>query len=342
MILCAAAAVTGLLVTGVATGWVRRVALRKQMLDIPNARSSHAEPTPRGGGVAIVLVVSSALVAMGSVGAIPAETALALLLGGLAVACVGFLDDRWQLSASVRLCVHLAAGGWVVLCLSYGESIEWTQWSVHPILMSIGAVLWIAWSTNLYNFMDGIDGLAGVEAVSVGFGACAILFIASDSALWFLLAMIASATLGFLPWNWSPAKIFMGDVGSGFLGFQFGAVSVVSTAQGVLPLWVWPILLGVFVIDASLTLVRRWSRGEKVTEAHRAHAYQHAATRFGSHKVVSGTVAAINLAWLLPLGFLASKRPELGPFLALTAWLPLLGLGFLLKAGISDERCVPG
>jgi Fuc2NAc and GlcNAc transferase len=144
---------------------------------------------------------------------------------------------------------------------------------------------------------------------------------------------LAAASAGFLVWNWPPAKIFMGDVGSGFLGFVFGLFALSSYQERPSLLWTWLILLSVFVVDSTLTLIRRLVSGERWYEAHCAHAYQHAARRYGLHSKVTLAVAAINAAWLFPLAWLASIRSDRAPLIAVAAVVPLIYTAFRYKAG---------
>jgi Fuc2NAc and GlcNAc transferase len=170
------------------------------------------------------------------------------------------------------------------------------------------AVLGIVWATNLYNFMDGIDGIAGGQALCAGVFGGALLLLSGSAGLAAVAFLVAAATAGFLAWNWAPAKIFMGDVGSGFLGFSFGTLAVASENDGGVPLLLWVLLLGVFVVDATVTLLRRTLAGEVPYAAHRDHAYQRAVRSGWSHARVSGWVVAFNLAlgvmsvigWLRP------------------------------------------
>ena len=163
----------------------------------------------------------------------------------------------------------------------------------------------LVWLTNLFNFMDGIDGLAGMEAVSVsGLGAFLLLRNRLLSGAQLSL-MLCAASLGFLVWNWPPAKIFMGDVGSGFLGFTLGTLALFSSKTDSTLVWPWLILLAAFLVDATVTLLRRISGRARWYEAHRSHAYQHAARASGSHAKVTLAVAAMNIGWLFPLAWAA-------------------------------------
>jgi Fuc2NAc and GlcNAc transferase len=192
----------------------------------------------------------------------------------------------------------------------------------------------LIWLTNLFNFMDGIDGLAGTEAVCVsGFGAVLLLLNGFPSYARLSLAL-AAASLGFLVWNWPPAKIFMGDVGSGFLGFTLGVLALFSSKPGPELIWPWLILLAAFLVDATLTLLRRVFSHARWHEAHRSHAYQHAAQATGSHAKVTLAVAAINLGWLFPMAWAALRYPRAAPVLAAVAVIPLLYITIRFEGGL--------
>lgn len=320
----------------VLTGWLRGYALRTRLLDMPNARSSHSRPTPRGGGMAIVAGFVLGLLACRWLGAVSDDLLAALLGGGLAIAAVGYIDDRRGVPVRWRLAVHVAAAAWALWWLGPPPALPLPggEWRLELLGYPL-ALLLIVWLLNLYNFMDGIDGIAGVETVTVAGGAAVLAMLAGDGAAALPLLLLAAAAAGFLLWNWPPAKIFMGDVGSAFIGFVLAAFAL--GGEGPLNPWVWPILLGVFLVDASYTLLRRLLRGEAIHQVHRSHAYQRASRRLGAHRPVTVAVAAINLCWLWPLAWIALRHPELGPLLTLTAWAPLVGLAIALGAGERDE-----
>jgi Fuc2NAc and GlcNAc transferase len=190
---------------------------------------------------------------------------------------------------------------------------------------------------NLFNFMDGIDAIASVETITVSIAAAIILLGAGNASFTYVLLALAAATTGFLIWNWPPAKIFMGDGGSSYIGFALAAVAIATSHGGGINLWSWLILFAVFVVDATVTLVVRMLRRERWHEAHRTHAYQHAARGLGSHLPVSLSTGAINLFWLLPLAWLASKRPDSAWWLAIVAILPLVFAVIRLRAGYPEE-----
>lgn len=319
------------------TGRVRRYALCR-LLDMPNARSSHAQPTPRGGGLALVLAFSFALVSLMIAGFLPLP--LFLALSGLApLAAIGFLDDHGHVPARWRFLIQVAAAVWALAwmggpdTLTLGGTVYRMGWAGYGF-----GVLFIVWMLNLFNFMDGIDGIAGGETVTLTLSAAWLMGLAAPAALpaaGYVALALAAATAGFLAWNWPPAKIFMGDVGSGVLGYVLAVLALWSAGQNLLSLAVWLILAGVFWVDATLTLLIRMRRGERWYAAHRSHAYQHAAHRSGSHRRVTLGVLAINLAWLLPLAWVAVRFPAWEGLLLALAWLPLGLLAFRLDAGKS-------
>src|SRR5215469_7537140 len=219
-----------LVLSAAMTGAVRKFALSRGVLDIPNQRSSHAVPIPRGGGTSIVVVTTAGLLILGCRGNVPWSLVAALGGGGLVVALVGFLDDRSALPAGIRLLAHLGAASWAVIWLGAPSALQ-----VGHAVVELGyagkliAVLGIAWSLNLFNFMDGIDGIAGSQAVFVTGGAAWLTSLSQGSHdLVTLEVIVAAASAGFLAWNWPPARIFMGDVGSGYLGYTIGVLAIAS------------------------------------------------------------------------------------------------------------------
>lgn len=337
--LAAAAAVAAAFVVGlVVTGLLRGYALRYDVVDTPNARSSHDRPTPRGGGLSIVVALSGLAAWLAAAGILPADFFLAILTGALLIGGIGFVDDHGGVPARYRFGVQsLAAIAAVALVgglapLPVGAAVFDLGWAGHAL-----AVIMLVWLTNLYNFMDGIDGIAAAEAIFVAVAAALLSGVGSTHYVVLLEFGFAAACLGFLAWNWPPAKIFMGDVGSGLVGFALGLFALISAQLGILPVWTWLILAGVFIVDATVTLVRRMSRGETWYEAHRSHLYQRAARRFASHGAVTLSVTLVNLLWLLPHAALSAARPEFGWWLTVSAWAPLVVVAVVFGAGLPDD-----
>jgi UDP-N-acetylmuramyl pentapeptide phosphotransferase/UDP-N-acetylglucosamine-1-phosphate transferase len=300
---------------------LRRWALRKQVLDVPNERSSHSQPTPRGGGLAIVVIALTGVWALYPFlrAQLSAEILLVYSVGAVAVAFIGWMDDLRPLTWRVRMGVHVLIavaalyfiGWWRILELPYLGAVDFGWFG---LLLSF---LWIVGLINAYNFMDGIDGLAGGQAVAAGCGWFVLGWLSGAPLLAFLGLAVASGSLGFLAHNWPPARIFMGDVGSTFLGFTFALLPLMALGQVEhAPLWgvllVWP-----FVFDAAFTFLRRLSKGENVFAAHRSHLYQRLVIAGLSHQRVTvlylGLVGGGIAAWLL--------NPALPVVLALLLWL---------------------
>jgi len=327
-----------MLIAAVVTEWTRRLAIDHGLLDVPNARSSHVSATPRGGGIAIVLAVAVAGVFVVVVSPTDRVVLVWPALAGLAVAMVGLLDDRQGLSAGIRFAVHSIAALVVLIGTARSGPLEVAGLDLDPFVAGALSWLGLVWLTNLFNFMDGIDGLAGMEGAFVSSGLALCLYLSSGTVDRIALISMATAgaCLGFLAWNWPPAKIFMGDVGSGFLGFLLGTLGLWAVRETPLNLWVPLILLALFVTDATVTLLRRVARGERWYQAHRSHAYQRLSRRWGSHQSVTLTALSINVAWLLPLAILAALRGDLGGVAAIVAYFPLVLGAIIAGAGMPD------
>jgi Fuc2NAc and GlcNAc transferase len=318
---------------------VRRLSPRYGLLDVPNERSSHVAPTPRGGGVSIVIAATGGLLALRYLDAIRTDVLLALIGGGSAVALIGFLDDHRRVPAGIRLAVHVAAALWALICLGglpplmIGHRVVDLGWAGHVL-----ALLGIVWTLNLFNFMDGIDGIAASEAVFIACAGALLTLVhgpATDTVATGLA--FAAACLGFLLWNWPPATIFMGDVGSGYLGYILSVMALAATRDNPAAVWIWLILGGVFFVDATVTLVRRAIRGERLHQAHRSHAYQRLARRWQSHRRVTMAVLLVNVGWLLPCALIAALYPQAAFSVAAGALALLLLAAFGAGSGRRDS-----
>lgn len=312
-----------------ATRAVLSLLWRAAVLDHPNDRSSHVIPTPRGGGIAVIASVAAVALGAAMVTEAPAGglgIALALAIG---LSAVSFIDDLRNLPAGLRLTAHgvaVAGGLWAL----DGQG-AFAAYLPQPLDLALTALAWL-WFINLYNFMDGIDGIVGSEtgAIALGVGGLVLLGLAPATLL-APSAAVLGAALGFLVWNWHRAKVFLGDSGSIPLGFLMGYLLVATAAPGGPALAAALVLPLVFVIDASATLIRRLARGKKPTEAHREHAYQRAVQGGWSHaRVCVATIAAngalIALAW-----WVAPAQP----WIALLVGLVVAGVcyGVLLRIG---------
>lgn len=315
-------------------GFVRRFALRRNLLDVPNERSSHSTPTPRGGGVAIVVSFSLAVCVLFGRGLL-GYAYTALLVAATLIALVGYIDDRHHLNARVRLVVHLAlASGFIAIVGSLPDA-QVDRWGMQALwLRTLFTLMVIIWGTNLFNFMDGIDGIAASETIFVMLAAALLNWNdGGGTDLSVVMLLLAGAAAGFLVWNWPPARIFMGDVGSGYLGFLTTAMAVLSSHDGRLAVEVWPILGGVFIVDATTTLIRRVLRGESWQVPHRTHAYQHLARAWSSHRFVNLAVAAVNVCWLAPWAYAADVAVRRSPLYVVGALGPLALLALWCGAG---------
>jgi len=286
-------------------------------LDQPNERSSHVNPTPRGGGIAILAVLLPVWAALALAGAVPAAI-LAAVAAAAGLAAISFLDDLKDLPAGWRLLVQAAA---VAAGLAVLPGAGGVFQGILPVWLDLAltALLWL-WFVNLFNFMDGIDGITGCEAGFLGVGiAVAALFGGPEGDIWLGLTL-AAAVLGFLKWNWHPARVFMGDVGSIPLGFLLGFLLLALAARGQ---WAAALLMPLYYLgDASWTLARRLLRGEKIWQAHREHCYQRAVQLGRRHDGVVRQIAITNaLLLMLALGCLSGE-----------AWGPLV-MGGILAAG---------
>ena len=317
---------------------VMRNAEYLQVMANPNPRSSHVRPTPSGGGLGIV--AGGTLAGLSTALSTPWPTLLVLVCG-LVMAGIGFLDDRRPVPATYRLAAQTAlAGTLAALCVPIGQLTAGIglplPGAVVVLLGVLGTVYWV----NIFNFMDGIDGLAASQAGFMLGGAALLAALLQpglvDQPVFWWLAATAAAAIAFLGLNWAPARIFMGDAGSTFLGFVIAFFALATVALGWLSLWQWLILGALFVADASVTLVRRLRLGEKLFEAHRRHAYQRLSRRWQSHARATGAYAAINLVWLLPLAFFASDR-LFGALPAILAYVPVVLLMLRLGAGRPED-----
>jgi Fuc2NAc and GlcNAc transferase len=313
---------------------LRRYALITKMVDIPNARSSHVDPTPRGGGLSFVFCFLLSVIYLFFYNFISIHLAVALVGAGFFISLIGFLDDRNDVSAKWRLVGHFLVSVFAVYGLGGMPAIAIFGWNMTAgLIANLLAVLYLVWLLNLYNFMDGIDGIAAVEALTVCLGGALLYYLSGNNSAAFLPLSLAMAVGGFLFWNFPPAKIFMGDAGSGFLGLVIGILSIQAVMVKINFFWAWLILLGVFIVDATVTLLLRGMRGEVLFEAHRSHAYQHASRYYGKHLPVTLGVLAINLFWLFPMAMAVGFDLINGSLGVLIAYLPLIILTLKFKGG---------
>jgi Fuc2NAc and GlcNAc transferase len=323
-----------MLASSALTGVARAYALGSGLLDVPNERSSHSRVIPRGGGIAVVAVVLAAAAVLTALGAITATQSIAWLGGGSLIAVVGYVDDHRGLSVVARLCAQLAAAGLALYATHGLPPIPWRGADIELGLAGwiLGSVI-VTWAINLFNFMDGIDGIAAQQGMFMAGSACLLQWGMGPNSLGVMLCVICAAAAGFLVWNWPPARIFLGDVGSGFLGFALALAALLSWRAGPMSLWTWLILDGLFVVDATVTLITRAARGARIFAPHREHVYQRLAIRFGSHAQVTVGYFALNVLWLLPWAMATVRRPTSGGLISLVALSPIAIAAIVLGAG---------
>jgi Fuc2NAc and GlcNAc transferase len=308
--------------------WILIKQLGGRLLDIPNDRSSHSLPTPRGGGIAITITATLASVYL-SIFASPYAPLSIYIILLVAMATLGAFDDFMSLSVPLRLAAQLIfslAGTY--FCF---KSANFPL----PILLALSlfATFGILWLTNLYNFMDGINGIATMQAIFIcGSMAIILHYFKIDKGMINLLLILGFASAGFLFWNFPSAKIFMGDSGSLFLGFAFGLIAVKTSVNSIEIAIAWLIIMAVFITDATYTLFVRFLTGQKFYLPHRSHSYQKIAIKIG-HTKTTLLILMVNMVWLFPLALLSAFN-QINPLIALTlAYLPLIVIAAKLGAG---------
>ena len=317
---------------------------RIRILDIPNERSSHSFPIPRGGGLAIVagfLIGVSLVQIIGSTVPLRTQYFWGFLFSLFLIAGVSFYDDIHHCGLKAKLGIQLVS---ITIVMAAGNVIDlvhlpWLGEMSSPAVLYPLTLVWLLGLTNAYNFMDGLDGIAASTAV-VASGFFSYIAFGEGSHFAYVVSMtLGAATLGFLVFNWSPAKIFMGDVGSAFLGFSFAALAIIAARYdlGHTSLFVMPLLLFHFIFDALFTIVRRLMSGDNVFQGHRTHLYQ-LINRLGySHKAVSSLFAVLaalqGFAAIWMVGVPGEQR--LLVFLPFTACYLLAGVWILARARLA-------
>ena len=257
-------------------------------MDEVNERSSHTVPTPHGGGIALSITWFIGLGYLYYIGDIDTNLFYALMIGVI-ISVVSFFDDIYELSPKVRLITQASVAIAGIVALGGLDILDFGIFNItNPIITNLVAFVAIIWFINLYNFLDGINGYAGSEAVFLAFAGL-ILFEHS------VFGILAVSVLGFLYWNWNNAKIFMGDVGSTLLGYNIAIFTIYYTNQEPVNLWIWIILFSVFWFDATVTLIRRKLNGEKLSQAHKKHAYQRLNQSGWSHFKVTNYAIGLNI-----------------------------------------------
>ena len=305
----------------------RRVAISRDIVANPNFRNLHASPLPVGGGIVFSFVFVFGLFFIWWLNQISDDLFWVLGVGGCMAALFGFLDDLKDIRASRKLAVHLLLSGWALFWLGGGPllSIDWI-----PVLVAIPVTaLFLVWMVNACNFMDGIDGMAVSGAVFVSGAITLVLLLTNGDSEFFSVFVLFLASIStFLFFNWPPASIFMGDSGSAFLGYIFGALILFTVKSGDINIWTWLIVFGYFFADTAVTQFMRIILVKKWYLPHRSHAYQNLARITGSHLKVTGGVVLYNVVWILPLTIWSVMKPEMAQFAVALAIAPSIVFAF--------------
>jgi Fuc2NAc and GlcNAc transferase len=298
-----------------------RLARRWRLLATPNARSSHRMPTPHGGGAPLLLAFALGLLAAALWHAPWATSYLVLAAVAMLLMLLGIADDLRALPVSLRFAAYGAcclAALLLLLPLPVSGSPWWDA-----LLLSL-ATLAMLWLVNLYNFMDGIDGIAAIQCLLACCSAALLSWSRGGHEYALFCLLLAAGQLGFLVWNWPPARLFMGDAGSIPTGFLLAGLAVVGAVEGHLGVACWLILLAVFITDATWTLLWRVASGQAFMQAHRLHAYQRLSVHWNSHQRVDLLFTGVFCGWLLPLAWLCEIYPKYAFLLVILAYIPLL------------------
>ena len=309
------------------TGWIYNHSILKSIFDYPNLRSLHSKPTPYGGGLSISILALVSVLFLWQVNILSMDVALAILVGGSLVTIIGWIDDRLNCSRSIRIFFYLLASIWAVFWLLKADSM----FLIDHIPLAIGLIAGLFWIINLYNFMDGSDGIVAVQTICTGFMVAILFLDMHEVGLAMFTFVVVASSVGFLIWNWPPARIFMGDVGSCMLGFMYGALVVESYLNNTLPLSVWLILLSVFICDTSLTLMMRVISGDKWYLAHKQHGYQRFIQMGNSHRKVNIYILIINLLILYPLSYLVYKFNHYQWLITTIVFILLISIWLLIQ-----------
>jgi Fuc2NAc and GlcNAc transferase len=298
------------------------------LLDVPNSRSSHLCPTPSGGGLALVAIILA--YHLNLIKACPE-----FFFGSILISAVGLLDDLKPLRVLPRLLAQLLVVGAAVILLPAHAPIMGIPIAIIKVILFLAGV----WFINIYNFMDGIDGLAGgyANVAAVGFLFCLRGTVTVEPWSMEIYSQLVYITMPFLIFNWHPAKIFMGDTGSTFLGFLFFCLGIRGLQFGNYIIYAFTIIMSFFWIDATITISRRFLRHKQILKAHKEHAFHKAAAIFG-HWKVSCFIICTTLIWLNPMARLAVMKPKYAVFITILAVLPVMVIILAFKPGCPVEE----
>ena len=307
------------------------LAINKNILAVPKDRSLHSVEIPKGGGIIIGATFLAGLFILRLIDIVPSELALALLGGGTILVIVGFIDDLREVEPLARFAIQFLVSFWALYWLGGMPEIDIGPWILKQswILQILGS-LGIVWFINLFNFMDGVDGMLASNASLFSLvGASALLWLGHSSISVTLILLVASLA-GFLIYNWPPARVFMGDSGAGFIGYILAVIALYSVSEGMLNFWTWIILMGYFVADTTTTMVIKIATVPGwFYEEHRSHAYQQLALMWKDHRQVTLVVLGITMFWMVPLALLSLRLQQNTVIIAMIALAPVVILTLL-------------
>ena len=318
------------------TNFYRSYAIRKNIIAHPNKRTLHLKPVPRGGGIVFSTIFLMLVFVLGILQKINFEMLMVIGVGGFLATVFGYIDDVVDLRALLKLLIQSVLAGWILFWFDGGmlAAIDWI-----PVWFSWFATwLLLVWMMNLYNFMDGVDGMAASGAVYVALALIVVLLMLDGfSSDVLLLSCLALSCSGFLIYNWPPASIFMGDSGSVFLGYLYGSLITKTTMTGDISIWTWIVVFGYFFADTNFTILLRILLVKKWYHPHKSHAYQNLARVSKSHLKVTASVQIYHFFYLFPLAIWTVLVPNWAPFAAILALIPAAILTFRFGPLFSSE-----
>ena len=321
-----------ILASVITTSVIRYFSIKNNFLDIPNDRSSHLAPIPKGGGISIIGTLIFTIVILFYYKMVASEFVISMTIGLVIVSVVALVDDYKNLSPMIRVIIYIISAAFSLFMIGGLDSVSINNHSYN--LSYIGyflGVLFLVWLTNLYNFMDGTDGFAAIQTISVSIFCFFLFYLSNNVPFFIILLCLTSTTIGFLYWNWSPAKIFMGDVGSCGIGFFFGLFSIYTERAEIISITVWLIILSPFIGDATLTLLKRIINNEKWYEAHNSHAYQILHQSGLSHSRLALNLLFINICLIWPLGYFAHTYQNLELFMLILSYILIITIWLMIQ-----------
>ena len=314
------------IISNVITNYIRKMSIKNKLFDIPNDRSSHLAPKPKGGGVSIVSALILTIFVLFFYKLIDTDISMSLITGLSIISMVGLIDDFKNLPIVIRIIAYVVGAALSLYFIGRLSYLEINNYSFNLNYFGyILSILFVVWLINLYNFMDGTDGFAAIQTICVSLFCGLILYFSGHIPLAIIMFCTLSSTIGFLYWNWAPAKIFMGDVGSCSLGFLFGLFAIYTEKKGIISIGVWLILLTPFIVDATFTLLKRMINREKWYEAHNSHAYQKLYQLGISHSKLAIGLLVMNILLFWPLAYIANSNNNFEIILIVLSYL-IMGL----------------